>query len=110
MHSSCENPLSSTDLCLAEGFTNVQKLVAFELSLEFLHITQLEDHSFGCQKTRRPSTKKVGCPAAISISKIATFPKFKVGVVYLPKDKFWFIYFWFPLYDLAVKPDNPLTL
>ncbi|XP_008410532.1 uncharacterized protein LOC103466609 isoform X1 [Poecilia reticulata] len=38
----------------------------------------LEDHSFGCQKTRRPSTKKVGCPAAISISKIATFPKFKV--------------------------------
>ncbi|XP_072241933.1 uncharacterized protein [Leuresthes tenuis] len=38
----------------------------------------LEDHSFGNQKSRRPSTKKVGCPAAISISKIATFPKFKV--------------------------------
>ncbi|KAM9753419.1 uncharacterized protein ACNS7B_006708 [Menidia menidia] len=39
----------------------------------------LEDHSFGPQKFRRPSTKKVGCPAAISISKIATFPKFKVA-------------------------------
>ncbi|KAM6936939.1 uncharacterized protein FYW49_020751 [Xenentodon cancila] len=38
----------------------------------------LEDHSFGSQKSRRPSTKKVGCPAAVSISKIATFPKFKV--------------------------------
>lgn len=38
----------------------------------------LEDHSFANQKSRRPSTKKVGCPAAISISKIATFPKFKV--------------------------------
>lgn len=38
----------------------------------------LEDQSFANQKSRRPSTKKVGCPAAISISKIATFPKFKV--------------------------------
>lgn len=39
----------------------------------------LEDHSFGCQKSRRPFTKKVGCPAVISISKIAAFPKFKVA-------------------------------
>ncbi|KAM4734345.1 uncharacterized protein FYW61_007500 isoform 2-T2 [Anableps anableps] len=38
----------------------------------------LEDQSFGSQKSRRPSTKKVGCPAAISISKTAAFPKFKV--------------------------------
>ncbi|XP_061578625.1 uncharacterized protein si:dkey-31c13.1 [Cololabis saira] len=38
----------------------------------------LEDHSLDSQKSRRPSTKKVGCPAAVSISKIATFPKFKV--------------------------------
>ncbi|XP_017261245.1 uncharacterized protein LOC108238280 [Kryptolebias marmoratus] len=38
----------------------------------------LEEQSFGSQKSRRATTKKVGCPAAISISKIATFPKFKV--------------------------------
>ncbi|XP_037539600.1 uncharacterized protein si:dkey-31c13.1 [Nematolebias whitei] len=38
----------------------------------------LEEQSLGNQKSRRPTTKKVGCPAAISISKIATFPEFKV--------------------------------
>ncbi|XP_023119217.1 uncharacterized protein si:dkey-31c13.1 isoform X1 [Amphiprion ocellaris] len=36
------------------------------------------DHNFGSQRLLRQVTKKVGCPAAISISKIATFPKFKV--------------------------------
>lgn len=36
------------------------------------------DHSFGSQRFLRQATKKVGCPAAVSISKIATFPKFKV--------------------------------
>ncbi|KAK5598536.1 hypothetical protein CRENBAI_008834 [Crenichthys baileyi] len=38
----------------------------------------LEDHSLACKKSRQPSTKKVGCPATISVSKIATFSKFKV--------------------------------
>ncbi|XP_008287551.1 uncharacterized protein LOC103362832 [Stegastes partitus] len=36
------------------------------------------EQSFGSQRFLRQATKKVGCPAAISISKIATFPKFKV--------------------------------
>ncbi|XP_030605620.1 uncharacterized protein si:dkey-31c13.1 isoform X2 [Archocentrus centrarchus] len=36
------------------------------------------DHTSVRHKSNWQSTKKVGCPAAISISKIATFPKFKV--------------------------------
>ncbi|XP_042367554.1 uncharacterized protein LOC121961568 [Plectropomus leopardus] len=36
------------------------------------------DCSLGSHRSLRQDTKKVGCPAAISISKIATFPEFKV--------------------------------
>ncbi|XP_063343130.1 uncharacterized protein si:dkey-31c13.1 isoform X1 [Pelmatolapia mariae] len=36
------------------------------------------DHTLVRNKSNSQSTKKVGCPAAISISKIATFPKFKL--------------------------------
>uniref|UniRef100_A0A1A8N0C5 Uncharacterized protein n=1 Tax=Nothobranchius pienaari TaxID=704102 RepID=A0A1A8N0C5_9TELE len=38
---------------------------------------KLEDQNFGGLKCRRAS-KKVGCPAAVSISKLAVFPKFKM--------------------------------
>lgn len=37
------------------------------------------DHTLVRNKSNSQSSKKVGCPAAISISKIATFPKFKVS-------------------------------
>lgn len=37
------------------------------------------DQTLVRNKSNSQSSKKVGCPAAISISKIATFPKFKVS-------------------------------
>lgn len=39
----------------------------------------VEDYSMLNQTSRSPHSKKVGCPASISISKIAMFPKFKLS-------------------------------
>ncbi|KAJ8345217.1 hypothetical protein SKAU_G00294100 [Synaphobranchus kaupii] len=45
------------------------------------------DHSFCSQRALWQDTKKVGCPAAISITKIATFPKFKADEEILSREK-----------------------